>query len=127
LSPKTTLTWRFKARQGPVPVAVLSFLPLGLNIDNLARPSSLTHVRAWPTQNRYQFAPGPASAARSFVAEVSSNDGKTWRKVRAVRHKGSWLFAVRNPKSGFVSLRATVVSFSGDSSVETIYRAYGIR
>jgi hypothetical protein len=126
LSPTTTLTWRFKARQGPVPVAVLSFLPLGLNTSNLARPSSLTYVRAWPTQNSYQFAPGPASAARSFVAEVSSNDGKTWRKVRAVRHKGFWLVAVRNPTSGFVSLRATVVSSSGDSSVETIYRAYGI-
>jgi hypothetical protein len=126
LSPKTTLTWRFRARQGPVPVAVLAFLPLGLNIDNLARPASFTYVRAWPTQNNYQFAQGRASAARSFVAEVSSNNGKSWRKVRAVRHKGFWLFAVRNPKSGFVSLRATVVSSAGDTSIETIYRAYGI-
>jgi hypothetical protein len=126
LSPKTTLTWRFKARQGPVPVAVFAFLPLGLNITNLARPASLTYVRAWPTQGNYQFAPGKASAARSFVAEASSNDGRTWRKVRAVRHKGFWLLAVRNPQSGFVSLRATVISSSGDTSIETIYRAYGI-
>jgi hypothetical protein len=126
LSPKTTLTWRFKARQGPVPVAVLAFLPLGLNIDNFARRASLTYVRAWPTQDNYQFAPGPASAAQAFIAEASSNDGKTWRKVRAVRHKGFWLLAVRNPKSGFVSLRATVVSSSGDTSIETIYRAYGV-
>jgi hypothetical protein len=126
LSPETTLTWRFKAGHGPVPVAVLAFLPLGLNIDNLARPASLTYVRAWPTQSNYQFAPGPASSARSFVAEVSSNDGKTWRKVRAVRHKGFWLLAVRNPKSGFVALRATVISSSGDTSTQTIYRAYGI-
>jgi len=126
LSPKTTITWRFKAGQGPVPVAVLAFLPLGLNIDNAARPGSLTYVRAWPTQNNYQFAPGRASAVRSFVAEVSSNNGKTWRKLRAVRHKGFWLFAVRNPKSGFVSLRATAISSSGDTTIETIYRAYGI-
>lgn len=126
LSPKTTLTWRFKPRQGPVPVAVLAILPLGLNIDNLAPPSGLTHVRAWPTQSSYQFAPGRASAARTFTAEASSNDGKTWRKVRAVRRRAFWLFAVRNPGSGFVSLRVTVVSSSGDTSVETIYRAYGV-
>jgi hypothetical protein len=126
LSPKTTLTWQFKARQGPAPVAVLAFSPLGLNIDNLARPGGLTHVKAWPTQGSYQFAPGPASAARSFTAEVSINNGKTWRKVRAVRHKGFWLFEVRNPKSGFVSLRATVISSSGDTSTETIYQAYGV-
>jgi hypothetical protein len=126
LSPRTTVSWRFKAGHGPVPVAVLSFLPGGLDIDNLARPSSLTYVRVWPTQDSYVFAPGPASAARTFSAEVSSNDGKTWREVRAVRHKGFWLLGVRNPPSGFVSLRAKVVSSAGDSSVETIYRAYGI-
>jgi hypothetical protein len=126
LSPKTTLTWRFRARQGPVPVAVLAFLPLGLNIDNLARPASLTRVKAWPTQNNYQFAPGRASAARSVVTEASSNGGKTWHKVPVVRRKGFWLFAVRNPKSGFVSLRTTVISAAGDTSIETIYRAYGI-
>jgi len=44
----------------------------------------------------------------------------------AVRHKGFWLLAVRNPKSGFVALRATVISSSTGTSIETIYRAYGI-
>jgi hypothetical protein len=33
---------------------------------------------------------------------------------------------VTNPAGGYVSLRATVTGSHGDSSTETIYRAYGI-
>jgi hypothetical protein len=33
---------------------------------------------------------------------------------------------VRNPSSGHVSLRATVTGSHGDTSTETIYRAYAI-
>ena len=48
--------------------------------------------------------------------------GSPWSK-----HKGFWTFAVHNPSSGFVTLRTTTVNIHGNSSVETIYRAYGIR
>jgi hypothetical protein len=127
LSPRTSLTWRFKIGSGPVPVTVLSFLPRGLNIDNAAPPHSLTTVRTWSTQNNYVFPPGPRSEARRFTVGVSYNDGKTWHEVRVVRHKGYLTFAVRNPGSGYVSLRATTVNKLGDTSVQTIYRAYRIR
>jgi hypothetical protein len=126
LSPQTTLTWRFKVEQGAVPVAEIAFLPLGLDMANQAKPGSLSYVRAWPTQNAYVYRSGSASAARTFRVQVSYTDGKTWSTVRAVWHGSYWLFAVHDPKSGFVTLRSTALNAAGDSSVETIYRAYGV-
>jgi hypothetical protein len=127
LSPRTSLTWRFKVGPGPVPVAVISFQPQGLNVRNQASPGSLTRIRAWSTQSQYVYPPGPASAARSFMVQVSYNNGTTWHVIRVNRLKGYWQFAVRNPRSGYVTLRSTTVNAAGDSSVQTIYRAYQVR
>jgi hypothetical protein len=46
--------------------------------------------------------------------------------VPLAAHGGEWLAKVRDPASGFVSLRSTVTDIKGDSTVETINRAYGI-
>jgi len=127
LSPRTSLRWRFKIGQGAVPVAVMSFLPLRLNMANKAAPGSVTTIKAWPTQNQYTFRPGKLSAAKKFSAQFSYDEGKTWHAAHVVRHQGYWMIQVRNPKSGYVSIRSTTVNDAGDSSVQTIYRAYGIR
>ena len=66
------------------------------------------------------------SAAKKFSVQASFNDGKTWHAVNVVRHRGYWTIRVRNPKSGYVSIRSTTVNSAGDSSVQTIYRAYRI-
>ena len=84
-------------------------------------------MRAFFTQDSYTLAPKPEVPVRSFTAQASFNDGKTWHGVAVVRHKGFWTFAVPNPSSGFVTLRTMTVNIHGNSSVETIYRAYGIR
>ena len=42
------------------------------------------------------------------------------------QHGTSWHATVRDPASGFVSLRSTVTDSAGDRSTETIYRAYSI-
>lgn len=130
LSPRTTLAWRFKLAKGAaggVPVAVTSLLPLGLDLHNRAAPGSETAVRASFTQDSYALAPKPDVPVRSFTAQASFDDGKTWHGVRLVKHKGFWTFVVHNPSSGFVTLRTTTVNIHGNSSVETIYRAYGVR
>jgi hypothetical protein len=126
LSPRTSLRWRFKIGQGAIPVAVMSFLPLRLNMANTAAPGSVTTIKAWATQNQYTFRPGKTSAAKTFSAQFSYNDGKNWHAARVVRHPGYWTIQVRNPKSGYVSIRSTTVNTAGDSSVQTLYRAYGI-
>ena len=50
------------------------------------------------------------------------------RQIRAslAEHSGEWLAKVRDPASGFISLRSTVTDIKGDSTVETINRAYGV-
>ncbi len=148
LSPRTTLSWRFKVAKaitGAIPVAVTSLEPQGLDLRNLAAPSSMTSVRAYFTQGSYSlvrglasadqtagasnhiFAPPPAVPVRSFTAQASFNEGKTWHSVPVVKHKGYWTFVVRNPAAGYVTLRTTTVNSLGNSSVQTTYRAYGIR
>src|SRR5712691_4508913 len=130
LSTRTTLAWRFKLAKGAsggVPVADTSFVPLGLDLHNRAAPGSKTSVRVSFTQGSYAFAPKPAAPVRFFAVEASFNDGKTWHGLGVVKHKGFWTFVVRNPSSGFVTLRTVTVNTHGNSSTETIYRAYGIR
>jgi hypothetical protein len=130
LSPRTTLAWRFRLAKGAVggvPVAVTSLVPEGLDLHNRAAPGSMTTVRSVFTQGNYGFAPKPDVPVRSFTAQASFDDGKTWHAVALVKHKGFWTFVVHNPSSGFVTLRTTTVNIHGNSSVETIDRAYGIR
>jgi hypothetical protein len=130
LSPRTTIAWRFKLAKGAsggVPVADTSLVPGGLDLKNRAAPGSRTSVRASFSQGSYLFAPRPAVPVRSFTAQASFNDGKTWHGVSVVKHKGFYTFVVHNPSSGFVTLRTTTVNTRGFSSVQTIYRAYRIR
>lgn len=130
LSSRSTLAWRFKVPKHVIeealPVAVTSLVPGGLNLLNRAAPGSTTPVRAFFTQSQGPVPPKPV-AVRSFTAQASFDNGKTWHGVAVVQHKGYWTFAVRNPRSGFVALRTTTVNALGFSSVETIDRAYGIR
>lgn len=129
LSPRTVLAWRFKFAKGvngAVPVADTSLVPQGLDLNNQAAPGSMTSVRAFFTQGRYISVARPAVPVRSFTVWASFNDGKTWHGVAVVKHKGFWTFAVHNPTSGFVTLRTITVNTRGDSSTQTIYRAYGI-
>jgi hypothetical protein len=130
LSPRTTLAWRFRLAKGAgggVPVAVTSLLPQGLDLHNRAAPGSKTSVRVSFTQGSYALAPKPDVPVRSFTAQASFDDGKTWHAVSVIKHKGFFTFVVRNPSSGFVTLRTVTVNTHGNSSTETIDRAYGIR
>jgi hypothetical protein len=51
--------------------------------------------------------------------------GEQWVKARepAARY---WLATVPDPASGYVSLRSVVTDVHGDSSVQTIYRAFAV-
>jgi hypothetical protein len=57
---------------------------------------------------------------------VSFNDGASWHQVAVSRHGGNWLAVVHDPGSGFVALRSIVTDSHGDSTTQTIYRAYAI-
>jgi hypothetical protein len=57
----------------------------------------------------------------------SSTDGAHWTAL-AVRHSGSgWSVSVKNPaKAGYVYLRAEVTGSHGDTSTETVTKAYAV-
>jgi hypothetical protein len=56
----------------------------------------------------------------------SADGGRTW-KAATVTHSGTaWQASVHNPASGAVALRSEVTDAAGDSSVQTVYRAYAI-
>lgn len=130
LSSRVTINWRFKAdpaKQVVAPAFLSRFLPAGLNSHNQAAPSSTTTVTVTPKHS----AQGPdvkfaTVAVKSLKVWASSDGGRTWHAV-TVKHSGTnWLATVHNPASGAVALRSQVMDAQGDSSVETVYRAYAI-
>ena len=61
-----------------------------------------------------------------FAVQMSVNDGATWRTLKLTPRGGYWLATVPDPASGYVSLRSVVTDVHGDSTVQTIDRAFAI-
>ena len=130
LSTRTTTSFRFYADPAKDQVArvhLIRFMPQGLNLSNQAPPRSTTTVALGvdrPAQD--PDAKLTKVGVKSVTAQASYDNGKTWRAVKVTQVKGRWSAAVPNPDAGTVSLRATVVSTTGDSSQITVYKAYAI-
>jgi len=128
LSRRVHLAWHFRVTDRDlqsvfgVPVSITRFVPSGLDMYNDARPGAVTPVRLTIFRGR----PYPAYKIRSVTLQISFNDGRSWHMLHITGHRSRWLARVRNPDRGFVSLRSTVIDINGNSSVETINRAYGI-
>lgn len=131
LSSRVTLDWHFKvadpARAWVAPVFLTRFLPTGLNSHNQAAPNSTTTVGVTPGRESQ----GPDTrltgvSVKSVRVWSSADGGRTW-KPATVTHSGTaWQASVHNPASGAVALRSEVTDAAGDSSVQTVYRAYAI-
>jgi hypothetical protein len=67
-----------------------------------------------------------SDTVKSVQVWASDNGGANWSKVTVKHTSGGWTAYVRNPASGFVTLRSEVTDTHGDTSTETIYRAYGV-
>ncbi|MFB9686664.1 S8 family serine peptidase [Amycolatopsis plumensis] len=61
-----------------------------------------------------------------LAVETSTDDGRTWRPAVTVRTGDHWTVVVRNPASGFVSLRAKASDDDGNTVQQTVIRAYGV-
>ena len=128
LSRRIGLSWHFGASRRDlhsvfgVPVSITRFVPGGLDMRNNAQPGAVTPIRLTVFRGR----PYPAFKIRHVRLEVSVDDGKSWHRARLVGSGGEWVAKVRDPASGFISLRSTVTDIKGDSTVETINRAYSV-
>jgi hypothetical protein len=131
LTPQVTLSWHFYASPTQAaqiaPAFWASFVPAGLNSSNQAKPDTTTTVAVTPVRSSSDpNAPVVADSVKK-VQVWSSTDGAHWTAL-VVRHSGSgWSVSVKNPaKAGYVYLRAEVTGSHGDTSTETVYRAYAV-
>ena len=129
LTPSDTLSWHFYASPGQTqaaPVYLASLVPQGLSMANQAAPRSVSAVRVYLSRPGNPNVPTFSDTVKSVQVWASDNGGANWSKVTVKHTSGGWTAYVRNPASGFVTLRSEVTDTHGDTSTETIYRAYGV-
>jgi len=133
LSSSETTTWRFYvgpqyAALGSVmmPVTSTAYLPQGLDLENQAPAGRATQVNV-----RVLPAPEPGTSRgyplSSISVQASFDGGTHWHTVRLVQQGAGLVAFVPASAAGYVALRSTVTDMRGDSTVQTIYRAYQIR
>ncbi|MFD0819095.1 S8 family serine peptidase, partial [Micromonospora zhanjiangensis] len=74
----------------------------------------------------HRQAESAAPAITALTVEVSSDDGRTWRRVPVVREGGSWQARVPHDRAGFVSLRTSAADTDGNTVQQTVVRAYRV-
>ena len=76
--------------------------------------------------NIHQQAGVAAPRSTSLKAEVSFDEGKSWRKVTTVGALGHYVAVVPAGK-GSVSLRVAAADNTGNKVSQTVIRAYGLK
>ncbi|GAA2810432.1 S8 family peptidase [Kribbella solani] len=121
-STKVSVRWAFGIeRDGPLPLSVVRFMP-AVDPHNQARAGQ---VRV-PIAIERQEGAAPARV-RSLAVDVSYDDGDTWRAARVTRTGAGFVANVHNRPNGFISLRSRLSDSAGDTSDQTIIRAYHVR
>jgi hypothetical protein len=71
----------------------------------------------------------PTARIKTVTVRASFNDGKTWRRLKLRRHgKGHWATTVKPPRdSKFVSLSADLTDSAGNTTQQTVIRAYQLK
>jgi hypothetical protein len=134
LSPSVSIDWHFHF--SPVightidsqdaAVTVTRFVPEGLDFFNEAPSSGTTTVKFYILRAGGDPVPTPVYRLKKVKVQASFNGGTTWQTLTATKHGSYWLAKVDNPLGGYVALRSIVTDVHGDSTTETIQRAYGI-
>jgi hypothetical protein len=126
LSPEVDFAWRFYASPGHPPASEgfwTSLTPAGLNLDNQATPGSTTTIAVRPKQAGYGGSPAePVSKVQAWW----SGDGVHWSALAVSHGSGYWSVKVHNPAKGYVYLRTEVTGSHGDTSTETVAKAYAV-
>ncbi len=133
LSPRVAVSFRFHASPRPgngswqnLPVTDTSYQPLGLNMDNGAPAGGTTRLVIHVNRPGNAGTATPVYRLKTVRVLVSFNDGKTWQRLATTRVHGIWRAVVHDPATGYVSLRSLVTDVHGDSTEQTVYRAYAV-
>jgi hypothetical protein len=133
LSPRATFHWHFHIQPAPpagntvnFPVTVTSYEPRGLSMANQALPGATTTVAFQIARNGDDGERTRQYPFRSVRILASFDGGVSWHQLTISRHGTSGLATVDDPAGGYVALRSVVTDTHGDSTTQTIYRAYAI-
>lgn len=130
LSNRATAKFRFHAdpsKNRAAPVHLTRIVPNGLDMTNSAKPGSTTTIDLTPLRpDAIEDARLTKVKIKSVTARVSFDNGKTWKTAGLRKSGGTWVASVKNPASGYATVRATVVDTKGNSSEITVYRAYRV-
>jgi hypothetical protein len=134
LSPRVAVSFRFHAPAHPagngasqdVPVTDARYDPLGLNSANQAPADGMTVLDVTIARPGNDGVPTPVYRLKAVKIYASFNDGASWQLLTARRHGRAWQVTITDPSSGYVAIRSIVTDVRGDSTEQTVYRAYGI-
>jgi len=71
---------------------------------------------------------GAAPDMRGVEVSVSTDDGDNWSIAKVQDNKnGHYTVTVKNPQSGYVSLRIKAWDVNNSQVEQTLIRAYGVR
>ncbi|WP_412543732.1 S8 family serine peptidase [Longispora sp. K20-0274] len=121
-------TFRSKTAPGTTPVALpLSAVRINpdLDIENRAPGGTFT----LPVTVQREIGAGAVSV-KKLTAEVSYDDGATWKPAKVGGRGAAWTATVENPRRSagkYVSLRFAVTDAAGVTFTERIDRAYQLR
>jgi hypothetical protein len=122
----TRTVWDFRSKTAATDKAVaLPLLQVDYDVpaDLTGRVAARPHVIGF---NVHQQAGVAAPRSTSLKAEVSFDEGKSWRKVITVGALGHYVAVVPAGK-GSVSLRVAAADNAGNKVSQTVIRAYGLK
>ncbi|HET6294977.1 MAG TPA: S8 family serine peptidase [Kribbella sp.] len=122
----TRTVWDFRSKKVAEDKAVA--LPLlqvdyDVPVDLYGKVAARPHLIGF---NVRQQAGAPAARSTSLQAEVSFDEGKSWRRIVAVGALGHYVAVVPAGK-GTVSLRVVAGDNAGNKVSQTVIRAYGLK
>ncbi|WP_189168194.1 S8 family serine peptidase [Pilimelia anulata] len=124
---ETRLRWTYALAPGgddePVfaPVTAVRYAPALDSANSTAAGRTITV----PVRVEKQLA---ATRLGAVTVQLSYDDGRTWTDVELTGRNGRYSYTTTNPAAaGFASLRATVADRAGNTTEQTILRAYRIR
>lgn len=133
LSPRVTFAWHFYAVPSTVGTEFRltdgfwpSFVPLGLSLTNSAPPGSKTTLRLRFARQSFDTNNIPRDTVTKVQVWASADGGRHWKSMTVHHTSAGWIAVVPNPAAGDVSLRVLATGSHGDTSSETIYKAYAI-
>lgn len=122
----TKTAWDFRSKKVSEDKAVaLPLLQVGYDVpvDLTGRVAARPHLIGFKV---LQQAGATAARSTSLQAEVSFDEGKTWRRIIAVGAHGRYVALVPTGK-GTVSLRVQASDNAGNKVSQTVIRAYGLK